>query len=799
MSNISFSVSSNIVAGAISTTPSLIPSSQRGTKSLLITKPQAQAVTVTSITPSSYINFINKATDETLAQLMIISYSNGTNTAKFIKCPSLYLYQPKPLQSQFLLINQLKYSINDHDTVELKPIDDETITLIITRSPGNQLEIIQEINIKSKELILLIKDLNIKTILTNTGISVGYVKSDIYGNILTIDNNQSQRPIMRDLNRSTFELTPDCITTQYVAINAVTLEKCSSDIQLIVSNFSSDTARLSTITSEISDNMEKITTINTAISNILPMQESLVTNNDNIALITGQYNSDLTTVVGLESLVSTYTTNLTSNNSAVNTNTINITTLQTAIASDTGAYTSLNASIEATSDIPNNLNVLSNRITSDHVAIGNISTSTLTLQHQVTSDEATISDIHLNVVTTQSDLSSIIDLTPSALQACTDAITLLSIIGNEQLIINSISNNISSDVLPNINTLQSVVSDIAYNNRLIEISTIASNTSAQTTIIASQLSDIANLIALNLTNNSDINKLLENVNSDATLITELLNIQTSDTATISSLAISVTSDLNASTELHSDQFVEITDNSSTGSQTITVPQVNSIFYFTLCGGGGGGGGGAFYAGGGGGGSGVLTRGSSLCSPSTVITYTLGAGGTGGTGGSNATGGNGGVDGSGSVLIINGYQIGAGGGPSGNGAGGDYNNQGGSGRTGGTYPGGGGAGLASGGNGGSTTQNTVTIYGGNGTTVSSGNGYGNPIGALTYNNRKLGGNGGGPFGGYNTSDAVVTGQYGCGGSGGYVYTSTGSYTSDAVITTAGSNGGKGFISYYFVSM
>jgi len=267
------------------------------------------------------------------------------------------------------------------------------------------------------------------------------------------------------------------------------------------------------------------------------------------------------------------------------------------------------------------------------------------------------------------------------------------------------------------------------------------------------------------------------------------------------------------------------DSTSSSEVTITAPVTPSIFHYTISGGGGGGGGATAMAtnlggGGGGGAGGNVVTGAILVPANAVITYSLGTGGSGGqyalVGYSVSTNGSAGTS---TTLSVNGIAItengettsttpgsisveaiGGGGGvgselSTGNGgAGGAGAYGGGGGQSYGGTMGVGGVGTRANGTAATGTIGSVTF----GAFVSGGGGAGGgnsaPITAFVIDSA-VGGNGGGFCGGRGSDNSVGTtaaGALGSGGGGGCANYNTYS-------ASAGGNGGRGFISYYFTPL
>jgi len=774
----SFSILSSIFAGSVlHQTPSLNLRSATAIRSI----PIDEIICVLFVS--------NKSTKDKIGEITM--YKNGTNKAEFnsepldlhvipkwheIKWSDLNSFsQPTPTPthahsnkikgSNIVAKFDFKFGVDFDTSIEIKELDDdpELLLLIITRK-HDTIKFIQKFQINSPLLHNNLDNLEI-----------------------TADRDKLRNLI---LTRDVFMLTPNCIDTIYIADNAITNRRLSSDIQLLLSAVNIDPS----ITTDLY----------TMNQSVITLHSDADSNNASVIAIQEAINSEIYIIQSLTTTETNHYNLLTNLTESLDTNQAVLNTMIGNNSSDTAAITILNTSINSDhSQQLNNLfavtgtlislqstvSDLTRNVSSDEYQIGVLNSELNMLQTAVQLDNSNISDLSNTLTTLETTTTSAINAANTLTSRVSSVFTYLTQ-NNSQ--ISDISGILDTN-LSTVNSIASCVSDLSNitfttMSPLIasNITNIRKNTSDISTI-ASSITSLESNLSTNLSNLDII--ISSNYDSLQTITTNYSDNHSS----ISTLQTTVSDTDTILTSLTILNHV-ITDSTTSDTTYITVPYDASdgsvyIFYYTLSGGGGSGGGTLIYGGnplaGGGGGSGDIITNSSLVSGKSIITYTLGAGGNAVNAASD------GIDGIESTLVIDGYTITA---PGGKGGGLGAMLSGGNGGD-GYYGGGGGmgdAGTSSGGDGYSVTAN-----GGSGNGQHNGTGGGNS--GLSYNaplNYVLGGIGGGPMGGRLTNSIGAldltnsNGQFGCGGAGGSIVTST-EYSSGS--------GGRGFIMYYFTNI
>jgi len=413
------------------------------------TPTQTRELTLVSGTPSSFVTFSNKNTGQIIGRIIVISYSNGTNTLRFIKgpdsgtSPELHLNQHALLWSNNGIIvtdsldvqainNQnIRYTLNETDYIELKPGDtDDMLSVSFTRGDVNVLDgdgqqvavtITQVIQIEAPELANLFINQTagayIDISVTNIGNIMPITKTNASG-------NQIQPPVANYrgsiINKDTgqFVLSENCIDTVFINDNAVTFPKLSLDLQTIITSMTSDVSNLFSL--NVSANSD-ILLINNTITSDKAYTELLYDRVTSDAAITSDIYSRFTSnsmvisdiysnFVDTEVIINGLTHRLTSDESA-------ITTLQTAVANLSG--TTFNNEVSARfSDVSNQISVINGNISSHSSSISthtsnissinsSISILTSTVNSSISSINSSISTLTSSSTTNSNSISSI--------------------------------------------------------------------------------------------------------------------------------------------------------------------------------------------------------------------------------------------------------------------------------------------------------------------------------------------------------------------------------------------------------
>lgn len=227
-------------------------------------------------TPSSsstFLKFHNRTTGDLVGQISILTYDDGTNSIKFIKGPGSGPAAPITVNGMdgattFTWTDDginidaegaltpsttclyLKYKLNDYDFIELRPVQDSANLLEVIVRRGNvsttdpstddpiTVEVTQRVRIDSTELSTLFSGETAGASLEVTVTSSGNVDVFQYN----ADGDEVSPPTVIHAKNVTlrdceeFVLIPGIIETVYIADEAVTLEKLSSDVRVLVTS-----------------------------------------------------------------------------------------------------------------------------------------------------------------------------------------------------------------------------------------------------------------------------------------------------------------------------------------------------------------------------------------------------------------------------------------------------------------------------------------------------------------------------------------------------------------------------------
>lgn len=222
---------------------------------------------------STFLKFHNTTTRELVGEISILAYDDGTNSIKFIKGPGDGSSAPIKVNavegaSTFTWTEDglnidaavdltpsstclyLKYKLNEYDFIELRPIQDSGSLLEVIVSRGNisttdpstgdpiTVEITQRVRIDSSELATLFvgetSGASLEVTVTSSG-NVDVFQYDADGvEVSPPTVVHAKNVTLRDCQE--FVLIPGVIETVYIANEAVTLPKLSSDVQVLVTS-----------------------------------------------------------------------------------------------------------------------------------------------------------------------------------------------------------------------------------------------------------------------------------------------------------------------------------------------------------------------------------------------------------------------------------------------------------------------------------------------------------------------------------------------------------------------------------